>query len=121
DAAELDIRRHRAAAQLAAPLTLFPPRGEAVPIGTREAMGHQLLNLAAVVIVVRRRVIAQCLGLDHVTTAQLDAVDARYLRGTLDQALDQIDRLRPAGAAINRGRRGVGEHSIGAHWIVCTS
>jgi aerobic carbon-monoxide dehydrogenase large subunit len=38
--------------------------------------------------VVRRRVIGQCLRLDHVTTTQLDAVDARYLRGTLDQALD---------------------------------
>ena len=105
--AELDVRRDGAAAQLAPPLALLAPRGKAIPVGELKAYIHQLLELAAVVGVMRRRVIRQRFRLDEIAPAQLDAIDAGDLRGTFDQPLDQIDRLRPPGAAVDRGRRGV--------------
>ena len=52
--------------------------------------------------------------LDEIAAADFDAVDARHLRGAIDQALDQVDRLRPPGAAIDRGRGGVGEDGLRA-------
>ena len=114
NAAELDVGRDRAAAQLAASLALAPARGKSVPVGKLEALVHQLLELAAVVIVMRRRVVRQRLRLDEIAPAQLDPVDARDLRRALDQPLDQINRLGPAGAAIDRRRRRVGEYRTGA-------
>ena len=111
--AELDVGRDGAAAQLAPPLALFAPRGKAVPVGEPEAYIHQLLELAAVVGVMGRRVIRQRFRLDQIAPAQLDPIDASDLRGALDQAFDQIDRLRPPSAAIDRGRRGIGEHGVG--------
>ena len=44
---------------------------------------------------------------------QPDRVDAGDARGLVHHALDAIARLGPAGAAIGRGRRGVGEHAFG--------
>ena len=112
--AELDIGRDGASAQLAAPLAVLAARRKAFPVGGRQAHVHQLLELAAIVSVMRRRVIGQRLGRDEIAPPQFDPVDPRDLRRALDQALDQIDRFRPAGASIDRGRRSVGEDGVGA-------
>ena len=47
---------------------------------------------------------------NQVAPAQLDAVDAGLARRLLDQALDEVGDVRPPGAAVGGGRRGVGEH-----------
>ena len=52
-------------------------------------------------------------GRDEVAAAQLDRVDPELARGHVDHALDRVRRLRPAGAAVGPGRRGVGEHAGG--------
>ena len=42
--------------------------------------------------------------------ADLRRVDLHLARRGLDQALDHVGRLGPAGAAVGVDRRGVGEH-----------
>ena len=113
-AAELDIGRDRASAQLAVPPARGAPGLELRPLGNVEALVHHSLEFAAVVIVMGRRVIGQRRRRDEIAAADLDPVDPGHLRGAVDQALDQVDRLGPPGAAIDRGRRGVGEDRLRA-------
>ena len=100
-----------AAAQLAARAsTLAAPRREAVPVGERQALVEDLLELAAVVGLRHRVRVRHLLGPDHVAAAQLGRVELHLARRRVHQPLDDVDRLGPAGAAIGAGRRGVGQH-----------
>ena len=57
----------------------------------------------------RRRLVREGVLRDEVAPAELDAVDAGLARRLVDQALDQVGDVRPAGAAIGGDRRGVGQ------------
>ena len=99
-----------AAAQLAARLRLLAARGEAVPVGERQALVEDLLERAAVVGLAHRVRVGHLLGPDHVAPAQRRRIHLHLARRRVHQPLDQVDRLRPAGAAVRAGRRGVGQH-----------
>ena len=43
----------------------------------------------------------------------VERVHLEHGRGAFDQPLHQVGRFRPAGAAIRRHRRGIGEHALG--------
>ncbi len=113
-AAELDIGRDRPPAQLAVLAARCAPGVKVLPMRKREALVHHALELTAVVVVMGGRVIGQRRRLDEVAAAQFDPIDARHLGRAIDQPLDQIDRFRPTGAAIDRGRRGIGEDRLRA-------
>ena len=102
--------RDAAAAQPAARLRLRAPRVEAVPVGEREPLVQDRLELAAVVGLRHRVLVGHLLGPDHVAPAQLGRVEPHLARRRVHQPLDQVDRLGPAGAAVGAGRRGVGQH-----------
>ena len=53
-------------------------------------------------------------GRDQILAPQLDAVEAELGGGDVDQPLDRVRHLGPAGAAIGLRRHGVGEHRAGA-------
>ena len=53
-------------------------------------------------------------GGDQVASAKRDPVEAVLVRGEVDQPLDHIDDLGPAGAAIHRRGRGIGQHRASA-------
>ena len=50
-----------------------------------------------------------------VAPAQLDPVDLELGGGEVDQPLHVVVAFRPAGAAIGRDMRGIGEHALGRH------
>ena len=85
---------------------------EAVPVGELEAFVHDVDEIAAVVGDAGLRLVRHGGRRDEIAPPDLDRVDADDLRGAVEQLLDQIGRLRPAGAAIGRERRGVGEHGL---------
>ena len=70
-------------------------------------------KVAAVVDVLARRLVGHFLRLDVVALADLDPVDAHLARGLIDQPLHVVIAFGPAGAAIGRDRRRVGEHELG--------
>jgi hypothetical protein len=52
---------------------------------------------------------------DQVLAPQLRRIEAHLARRTVDQPLDEINRLGAAGAAVGHGRRGVGEDEAARH------
>ena len=52
---------------------------------------------------------------NEIPAAQLGGVEAEVVRRPVDQALQQVDVLRPAGAAVGIGRRGVGVGGADPH------
>ena len=104
--------RDAAAAQLAARAsTRLAPRVEAVPVGERQALVEDLLELAAVVGLApsgscraSARAGSCCAG------AARRGSMPRLARRRVHQPLDDVDRLGPAGAAVGAGRRRVGQH-----------
>ena len=107
--AHLDVETEPAAAPQASCLGRRPPRGKAVPVGERARGVEDRLELAAIV------GLAHC-GLvrrdrDEVAPAQGDRIDAELARGLVERALDEIDRLRPAGAAVGRQRPRMRQHA----------
>ena len=98
-----------AAAQLAARLGLRTPRLEALPVGQRQALVQDLLESAAVVDLRHRVLVRKLLGPDHVAAAQLGPIQPHLARGGVHQALDDVDGLGPARAAIGAGGRVVGQ------------
>ncbi len=85
------------------------PRLETVELGHLRGLLHVAFEFAAVVGEGERGLVRHRLGRDQVDPAQLVRTDAEFARGDIDDALDRIGRLRPAGAAIGRGRHGVGQ------------
>jgi len=97
-------------AQLARALGGFPARLKAVPIRCLQRRVQQALRVAAVVGRAGRRLQRKHVLAQNVASAKLDRVDSHRARPLFDQALPQIGHVGTAGAAIGRGRRGVGEH-----------
>ena len=96
-------------------LRLAPPRLEARPVGRLHGAGHEPRELAAVIDEAGRGLVGHGRGRDEVAAAELGGPEARLARRDVDDALDQIARLRAAGAAIGVDRRGVGEHALDPH------
>ena len=101
------------AAQLAALLRLLAPRREVLVAGELGGLLHALDEIAAIVGEDERRLVGHRLGRNQVALAQLERIDVHLLRGDVDQPLDRVGRIGPAGAAIRRGRRGVREDAGG--------
>ena len=66
-------------------------------------------ELAGIVHLAGRRRVGHRLRPDEVLAPQRVGRDAEFVRGHIDQTLDQIGRLRPPGAAIGIDRQRVGE------------
>ena len=74
---------------------------------------EHLLEVAGVVGLGHRVAVRHLLRRDHVAAAQLDRDRCRSTRAAASiSALDDVDRLGPAGAAVGPGRRRVGEHAL---------
>ena len=55
------------------------------------------------------------LGLDQIAPAQLGGIDPGGIGGRIDDALNQIARLRPSGTAIGARRQRVCEYAARVH------
>ena len=99
------------AAQHAALRRLLAPRLEAAPVGELHGAVHVLLEAAAVVGEGERRLVGHGRRRNGVAAPQLRRIDLHLVGGDVDQPLDHVGRLRPAGAAIGRGAVGVGQHA----------
>ncbi len=91
---------------------LGPPALEAVPIRQVERLLQHDFKLAAVIGLAAGGAVRHRLGRDHVrrrsSTRSMPVTRARLV----DQALDQIDRLGPPGAAVRTERRRIGQHHL---------
>ncbi len=90
---------------------LAPALLEAVVVGELQRLVEYDVELAAVDGGADRGLVGHRLGLDQVAAAQLHGIDAGDARGLVHHALENVVRLRASGAAVGRGRRGVGEHA----------
>ena len=86
-----------------------PPRGIAVPVGERARGVEDRLELAAVVGLADRGPVRR--HRDEIAPAQGDRIDAELARGLVERALDEIDRFRPAGAAVGGERPRMRQHT----------
>ncbi len=89
------------------------PRRCAPARETRHVRGSERVieiagEIAAVIDEPERRRIGHRLRPDEVAAAQFVWRDAELARGVIDQALDCVGGLRPAGAAIGINRNGIG-------------
>ena len=114
-AAALGVGRHADAAQFPALLGFGAPRLEAGPVGLLHAQIHDLLELAGIEGDLRRRRIRHRRGWNEIAPPDLVGRELELPRGGIDQALDQIGRLRPSGAAIGAHRHRVGAHALHVH------
>ena len=101
--------------QLAARRALRLARGEAVPVRGAQRLLQHRRELAAVIGAGGRRLVGELLRLDVVEPAQLDRVPPGLARRLLQQPLHVVIALRPAGAAIGRDGRGVGQDGARVH------
>ena len=85
-------------------------RLEALGVGKLQRQVHVLLELAAVVGEGQPGLERHGVGRNVVAPAQLGRIDAEFVGGEIDHALDHVGRFRPAVAAIGPHRIGVGEH-----------
>ena len=108
DAAGFDVGGVADAAQLAVLHRVFFPRRKTGDVGQLQRRLQRRIVVAGVVLQRDRRLIRELA--DEVAPAQLRRVDLQLARGGLDQALDDVGRLRPSRAAVGIDRRGVGEH-----------
>ena len=82
---------------------------EAVPVGRLDGAAHMGGEVAGIVgAVADRRGVGHRARRDEVAPADLGRRDPGLTRRPIDQALDQVGRLRPPGAAIGIDRHGVG-------------
>ncbi len=88
--------------------------GEALPVGQDQRLVHDRLEFAAVVDGAVGRAERHGGGGDQVAASELHAVDAGGGGGLIDQALDEVERLRAAGPAIGpeRGRVREGQRHV---------
>src|SRR5262249_35203698 len=102
-------------AQLAAFFRGLPAVTESVVVSGFKRPLEDRRKLTAVVSVPESRRVRNFLGLDQVAAAQLGGIDAGGVCGRVDDALDQIARLRPSSAAIRPRWQSVGEHAACIH------
>jgi len=69
-------------------------------VGPDQGLFEDRFEIAAVIPVAEWRGVGNLLGADQIAPAQFDRIDAGHLAGDVDQALHQIIRFGPAGAAI---------------------
>jgi hypothetical protein len=86
------------------------PGLEALPVGQRQALVEDLLERSAVVCLTEGIAIRHLLGPDHVSPLQMGAVEPHLARGGVHQPLEDVDRLRPPGAAVRAAGRVLGRH-----------
>ncbi len=110
DAARLDIGRHAHAAQFAAHLRLGAPLLESGPVGRLQRHIQRRVVVAAVVLQRHRRLVGEGVVGNEIPAPDLDSIHVHLARRDIDEALEQVCRLRAAGAAIGIDRHGVGEH-----------
>ena len=111
----LEVAADAEAAQLAALPRLFFSFWKARPVARFQGALQHLGELSGVIHLPRGGLVGHLVGPHVVAPAQLDAVDAELGRRLVDEALHVIVRLGPAGAAVSRHRRGVGEHELRRH------
>ncbi len=104
----LEVAGEPLAAQPPPGFALGAPGGKARAVGKRQRLPHGAGEVAAIEGLAGRGSVRQLLRPDEVARTQLDRIDAQLMRCLINQALDDVGRLRPAGAAIGVGRRGVG-------------
>src|SRR5262249_25026604 len=100
DAAGLEICREADPAELAAGLRLPTPLLEAGNVRRLLGNGERALIVPAVVLQGDRGLVGESVGRDEVLPADLQLVHLHLARRLVHEALEQISRLRPAGAAI---------------------
>src|SRR5262249_30629202 len=108
----LQVAADRYAAQLAAFAAVALALGKALPVGEVERMAEYRGEVSRIVDLSGGCRIRDFRGLDEVTAAQLDAVDAHFARRSIDQALHEIIGLRAAGAPVGADIGRVGEHAL---------
>ena len=107
-----DVVAHADAAPEAAPRRLRPALPDAPPVGDRHRLVHDPGELARIIGLAGRRAERHRARVDQVAAPELGRVDADLARRGVHQTLHQIDRFRPAGAAIGVDGRGVGQHAL---------
>ena len=105
----LDRVRHTEAAQHAPSRGLFLARHETRPIGELGDTHHVALELAAVVLEEEPGVVGHGRWRHQVAQAQFEGIEPEIARGDIDQPLDDVGGLRPAGTTIRRVGHRVGE------------
>ena len=96
------------AAQLPAPGSFGTPRLECAPPRMLERAFQLAGRIAAVVIDRSGLIRKRCLRYE-IAPAQLDAVDPRFARGRLHQALDEVRNVGTRRPAVGGRRRGIGQ------------
>ena len=110
----LDIDSVAEPAMAAARSRLGAPRCEAGEVGRGKRLIHVAGEFAAVVIEAERGLVRHCLGFDEIAPAQLLRRHTELSGGVVDQPLDGIGGLGPAGAAVGIDRHRVSEHAFNA-------
>ena len=95
------------------PLRGFAPRIEPGLIGRLQCHVERVGEIGDIDGHAQRRLVREA-G-DEVLAPELDGIDTQIMRRHVHQALDQIGRFRPPGAAIGIDRHHVGEHRIDRH------
>ena len=110
-AGPFDIGRKPAAVELAALLGLGLARRKAVPVGGRQRLGQEEVEVAGIVLLAHRRGVGHLCGRHEVAPAQFGRIHADLARRRVHQPLEVEQAFRPAGAAIGADRGRVGEHA----------
>jgi hypothetical protein len=82
----------------------------AAPVGEFQTFVHDMHEIAAVIGDTGADLVRHGVRRNEIAPPDLDRINADGESRAIHQLLDQKSRLRPAGAAIGRGRNGVGEH-----------
>ena len=100
-----------APAQLACLGRLRGACGETLPIGGDQCLVHDFLKTAAIIALAHGVLVGHLLWPDHVAPTKLRRIKPKLARRRIHQAFDDVNRLRPPGAAIRAGGGGIGQHS----------
>ena len=114
-AAGIDIEGHSDAPQ-ARPLPFFVlATARRAPTARIASLVQNRGEVARIVSLPQRRAVGHGVSGNHVAAAQRGGVEVEFVRRLVDQPLQQIDVLGPAGAAISVRRRRVGVGAAHPH------
>jgi len=88
------------------------PIGKSRPVGHFQRPVHQRFELSAVVDRSDRGLIWHRGRRNEIAPSHRNPVDPELARGTVEQSLDQVDRLRSPSTAIRTQRGGIGENQL---------
>ena len=83
-----------------------------MPVGLRQGLVHDGFKMSCVVSLSHGVFIGHLFGLNEVSSAQLDAIDARHASGLVHQSLHVEDRLGAASTPISTRGCGIGHHGF---------